>query len=288
MEETREIAALFHLIDDPDKEVFTTVSERIVSFGRPIIPNLEHLWEITPDLKVQERIELLIHNLHFKDLKTEIAEWGDQPEHDLLTGSLLVSKYLYPDLALTTVLQEIEKMRRNVWLELNSYLTPLERMKVVSTILHTYFYLKGTDIDYSQPAAFLVDKAVETKKGNSIANGILYSCLCSMLDIPLKVVSVPNQFVLAYFDEEIEEAKGNLIHAIQLYLDPMTGHVFTRADMERYFRRLNVAADASYFIPMTNKRIVKHQLQEMAKCFDDETNKYKQDELAQLAALLLT
>ena len=43
MEETREISALMNLIDDPDKEVFETVSNRIVSYGKIIIPNLEHL-----------------------------------------------------------------------------------------------------------------------------------------------------------------------------------------------------------------------------------------------------
>ena len=41
MQENREISALFHLIDDPDEEVFSSVSERIVSLGRAIIPNLE-------------------------------------------------------------------------------------------------------------------------------------------------------------------------------------------------------------------------------------------------------
>ena len=45
MEQTREISALFHLMDDPDEEVFTTVSDRILTFGKNIIPNLEHLWE---------------------------------------------------------------------------------------------------------------------------------------------------------------------------------------------------------------------------------------------------
>ena len=71
MEPTREIAALFHLMDDPDMEVFSTVSDRILSMGSTIIPNLEHLWETTPDEAVQERIELLIHRLHYCDLVQE-------------------------------------------------------------------------------------------------------------------------------------------------------------------------------------------------------------------------
>ena len=75
MQENREISALFHLIDDPDEEVFSSVSDRIVSLGRAIIPNLENLWETTPDQNVQERIEMLIHKLHFRDLVEEFTEW---------------------------------------------------------------------------------------------------------------------------------------------------------------------------------------------------------------------
>ena len=44
MENNKEISALFILIDDPDEEVFDAVSQKIVDYGKPIIPNLEHLW----------------------------------------------------------------------------------------------------------------------------------------------------------------------------------------------------------------------------------------------------
>jgi hypothetical protein len=42
------------------------------------------------------------------------------------SGALLVAKFQYPDLHTVPVIQEIEKIKRNVWLELNSFLTPLE------------------------------------------------------------------------------------------------------------------------------------------------------------------
>ncbi len=63
MAKTDEIAALYTLIDDPDEEVFGVVSERIVNYGTPIIPTLEHWWETTPNEQVQNRIENLIHRL---------------------------------------------------------------------------------------------------------------------------------------------------------------------------------------------------------------------------------
>jgi len=68
MQQTKEINALFTLIDDPDHEVYSTVSEKIVEFGKGIIPNLEDLWENTLSEDVQERIEMLIHRLHYTDL----------------------------------------------------------------------------------------------------------------------------------------------------------------------------------------------------------------------------
>src|SRR6185369_5421090 len=118
METNNEIAALLHLIDDPDEEVFDAVSQKIVDYGKPIIPNLEHLWETTPDAGIQVRIEMLIHRLHYRDLAEDIRQWGISGHHDLMLGALLVSKFQYPELTTTPVLQEIEKIRRNIWLEL--------------------------------------------------------------------------------------------------------------------------------------------------------------------------
>jgi len=75
MQESKEIKALLHLIDDPDEEVFITVSDRIISYGRGIIPNLEYLWENTLQDSIQERIEMLIHRLHYRDLTEDFQRW---------------------------------------------------------------------------------------------------------------------------------------------------------------------------------------------------------------------
>jgi hypothetical protein len=47
-------------------------------------------------------------------------------------------RYKYPDLQAHTIIQEIEKFRRNIWLEINSYLTALEQVNVVNKILFSY------------------------------------------------------------------------------------------------------------------------------------------------------
>lgn len=289
MEETREISALFYLIDDPDNDVFTTVSDRIVSFGRHIIPNLENLWENTPDGEVQERIEMLIHRLHLRDLTAEFVQWKNQPEQDLLMGALLVSKYQYPDLAMSSLIKEIEKIRRNIWLELNSYLTSLEKTNVITTILYSYYNFKGLEVAYKDPNEFLLNKVLDTKKGNAIGNGILYLIMSELLDVPIRAINIPRQFVLGFFNNDpadLQKADTDAWLKIQFYIDPSSGQVFTHKDVENYFRKISVPPTSSYFKPMSNMRVIQHLLEELAKCFDNEKNRYKQVELMELAALL--
>jgi len=288
MQETKEIKALFHLIDDPDQDVFDSVSSRIVSYGRGIIPNLENLWENTISGEVQERIELLIHKLHYHDLTEDFLRWKNSSYQDLLTAALLVAKFQYPDLITTPILQEVEKLRRNIWLELNSYLTPLEQVNVLTSILYSYYGLKGTEVAYQQPDEFLINKLIETKRGNSIANGILYLLLGELLDIPVKAINIPRQFVLAYIKPTYDENPERLSpqQRIEFFIDPMSGQVFSHKDVDSYFKRVSVPPVASYFKPLSHNRIIQTTLEEFSKCFDDERNAYKQKELIELSKLL--
>jgi regulator of sirC expression with transglutaminase-like and TPR domain len=287
MEETREISALFKLIDDPDEEVFGAVSTKIVDFGKTIIPNLEHLWETTPNEHIQERIELIIHRLHFRDLTEDFSQWSLAGHHDLLVGALLVSKFQYPDLATSATLMEVEKIRRNIWLELNQYLTPLEQIRIVTGILFSYYNLKGSEVAYTEINEFLIHKLLESKRGNQLSNGILYLIVCDLLDIPVKAIGVPKQFVLAYFKPGYSsEATEDYRDKIEFFIDPSNGMVFTHKDIDSYFKRISVPPVPSYFKPLSNKKVIQHLLEEASKCFDNEKDSYKKQELMRLANLL--
>ena len=287
MVENKEISALFQLIDDPDEEVYSTVSTKIISFGKGIIPNLENLWENTNREDIQERIETIIHKLHFRDLTDDFINWKNG-SCELLKGALLTARYHYPEMQETTVLQEIEKLRRNIWLELNNYLTPLEQINVITSILYNYYKQKGVEISYSQPEDFLINKTLETKKGNAISNGILYLILCDLLDIPIKATNIPRQFILAYFDSQYEfmNPAGHSSEKINFFIDPLNGNIYSHKDVENYFKRIAVSPAPVYFKQMNNKRIIQFLLEELSKCFDNDRNRYKMDELLSLVKLL--
>lgn len=289
MEETKEISALFHLLDDPDTEVYHAVSTRIIDFGKGIIPNLENLWENTISEEIQERIELLIHRLHLRDLSEEVALWNNNTHQDLLTGALLAARFQFPELHTAQVFQEVEKLRRNIWLELNNYLTPLEQVNVLTSILYNYYSLRGAEVGYQHPEEFLINKQLESKRGNAIANGILYLILSELLDVPIRAINIPRQFVLAYFktDYDFHRHTADTLYRAEFFIDPMSGQVFTHKDVENYFKRINVPPVPSYFKPLSNKRIIQILLEEFAKCFDTDKTRYKQQELVGLAELIV-
>lgn len=287
MIENKEIAALFHLIDDPDVDVYSTVSNKIISFGKAIIPNLEDLWENTISEEAQERIESLIHKLHLDDLTGDFINWNNG-SNELLAGALLTAQYHYPEIQALQALQEIEKMRRNIWLELNKYLTPLEQINVLNSIFYNYYKQKGVELAYTQPEDFLINKTLETKKGNAISNGIIYLVLCELLDIPIKAINIPRQFILGYFDSQYEFLNP-ISHSSQkiiFYIDPLNGQIYSHKDVESYFKRINVPLTTSYFKPRDNKQIIQFLLLELGKCYDNDRNRYKMEELLTIIKLL--
>jgi regulator of sirC expression with transglutaminase-like and TPR domain len=225
--------------------------------------------------------------LHYRDLAEDFRQWNISGHHDLMLGALLVAKFQYPDISINPVLVEIEKIRRNIWLELNNYLTPLEQINIVTSILYSYYGLKGGETNYTEPNEFLLHKTLQAKRGNQVSNGILYLILCELLDIPIRAIHLPQQFVIAYFKPGYsEENLPDPYHKIEFFIDPASGQVFTHQDVESYFKRIAVHPVNAFFKPQMNKQVIIQLLEEFGKCFDNDKEKYKQKELMQLASLL--
>jgi Transglutaminase-like superfamily len=288
MQENKEILALLSLIDDPDAEVFENVSNKIVSFGKSILPNLEHFGEGIQDDALQQKVTGLIRRLHFSSLLEEVVDWKNS-NHNLLEGTLLVSKYLYPNEDIGFVYKEIEKLRRNVWLELNSYLTPIEQANVLSGILFSYFQLRGVELRYDTPDNFLTSKTLETRHGNAYGNGVLILLLGALLDLPLKAINIPNQFILGYFDLSYDSMypKGNPAEKIKFFVDPLNGHFYTHSDVDNYLKKMGLAPSPVFYQPFSSLDIVVRLFKEVGKCFDRKTQADQIAEINQLTELLV-
>ncbi len=288
MQKEAEISALFKLIDDPDEEVFNTIADRLLNYGTPIIPDLEHLWENTLDEATLERIEVMIYKLRLQDLKEAFVEWKSKPDPSLFEGAILVNKFQFPELATDNLRHQIEKIRRNIWLELNNYLTPLEQANVIRNILFSYYQIKGVEVNYERPEEFLISAPLQSKKGNAIANTLLYAELCQQLEIQAQFINIPKQCIIAFYasDWDPEEIVTNPQEFIQFYVEGTTGNAFSQKDLDQYMIRSNIEPKNSYYKALSNVKIIKKHLLEFAKCFNSPTLQYKQKDLTDLADLL--
>ena len=283
-----EIKALFTLIDDPDEEVFSTIADRLLDYGTPIIPDLENLWENTLEETTLERIEKMIYRLRLNDIQQQLKDWAALPKPSLFEGALILVKYQFPELALDPLRHQLEKIRRNTWLELNNYLTPLEQANVIRNILFSYYQIKGVEVSYDNPEDFLVSSPLQSKPGNAFANSLIYAELCQQLDILADFINIPKQCIIAFYtmDWDPDAIVPNPQEFIQFYIEGTTGNAFSQKDLDQYFQRSNIEPKNSYYKPLSNQRIIKKLFQEFSKCFTSPTLQYKQKDLNDLANLL--
>ncbi|HQE55665.1 transglutaminase family protein, partial [Tenuifilum sp.] len=183
------IKSLITLLDDPDTKVFTTVADKIIKEGNEVIPILENVWEKSTDPLLQNRIENIIDSIQYNYLADEFQKWAQSPEMDLLQGTILVSKIQYPDLNAGPIYDEIEKIRRDIWLELNNSLTALEKVKIINHVLFTLHGYKPDTSNYFAPKNYFINTLIETKQGGPIILSLFYAIIAQKLGLPIYCVN---------------------------------------------------------------------------------------------------
>ncbi len=283
-----EINGLLGLLDDPDEDIYLAVAEKIIALGREIIPRLESVWETTRETEIQERIETLIHRVYFKDLQQDFLDWADSEHPELLQGAILLSRYHFPGLNEAEVIAGFDQYRKSVWLELNNFMSPLEQVHVINSILYRHYHIQGHELAERKPVHFFISSLLDTHQGNTYAIGILYLSLCELLDIPIFAVDVPRQFIFAYIDTVhnyiFPDKEG--IPQIQFYLDPSTGVLFNHQDVMAYMKKINAPDQSVMVTPMSARQIMRKMLQELAQCYRYNKEAQKAGDMESLIAVL--
>lgn len=274
------------MLDDPDDTIFESVKSRIIDFGLGILVNLEQYWESNQNELVRDRIELLVHQVCFAELLVDFNRWLDDDQPQLLSGSMILAKYHHPNMEANKIFQKIEKLRRNIWLELNNYLTPIEQIHVFNSVFFHFNRQQSVEISYDQPNGFLINMVLETKQGNIFGNATLYLILCQLLDIPVVPVFLPNHVLLAYPQLMEQPETKRQTDAFAFFIDPQNGQLYTYQDVFRFLRKTEPEFDPNSMKFETNKAFIQLLLEELCKCYDNPANLYKKNDLLQMAKMI--
>ncbi len=286
--ENKELNALIRLMDEPDKDIFKKVRQKIYSFGINAVPLLEDAWENSFDDRVQQRIEDIIHEIQLKDLYAALHSWAYFNDNDLLKGFILLTKYQYPDLDETYVIRKIGSISQDIWLELNSRLTALEKIKVINHILFDVYEFTGNKLDINAPEHYYLNNMLDTGKGNPLSIGSLYIIVAQSLKIPVFGIDLPGHFILAYVDELMDKGQ-QVTHTDQVlfYINPFNkGALFTRNEIELYLKQLSLSNDKKNYLPCDNVSIIARMLDELILTHGKAGNSKKVTELKLLKRAL--
>lgn len=277
----KELDALISLLDEPNEDVFLEIRNKLVYYGLGAIPILENAWDNSFDNTIQVRIEEIIHNIQQNHLSLEINEWSETSHFDLLKGFYLASRFQYPDLDFPEINSKVEIIKRDIWLELNSGLTALEKVKVINHIIFDVHGFKGNKANIDAPHNYFINDLLDSKKGNHLSLGILYILIAQKLGIPIFGVDLPQHFVLAYVDE-VHDEKFTVAdeNEVLFYINPFNkGAIFTKNEIEVYINHLKLEPKMSFYKPCSNSVILQRLLESLITTYSRLGYSDKVDEL---------
>ena len=265
----KSLRAMILLLEDPDEHVFTEIRGQLLSMGNEVIPALENIWESTFNNTLQSRIEDIIQKIQFNSTSEELKLWAATGGIDLLQGTILIARYQYPDLDEEHIRNQIELIRKDVWLELNPNLTAFEKVRVINHILFDVYHFTGNTSNYHAPQNSYINNVLESHRGNPLLLSILYSCIAQGLNIPIYGVNLPEHFILAYRDEFLIRDSDEEEEPILFYINPFSkGAVFSRREIDTFLKQLKLEPNRIFYESCSNVEIIKRQIRNLITAYE--------------------
>ncbi len=277
----KEFNALITLLEDTDNDVYKHVFEKLSSYGESIIPSLETAWEKAFDPNIQQKIENLIHQIQFLSLVDEVKNWSIHESASLLKGAGLIAKYQYPDLDIEILHRQLKTIRKEIWIELNENLTPLEEVNVFNHIFYVINkFTENTNIN--DPQNSFINIVMDAKRGNSLSLGIVYLIIAHQLDLPVYGVNLPQHFILAYskfFVHQVDSIEDFKKH-VHFYVNPLNkGMIISQNEIKLFLKKMELEPKDVFFIPCTNQTIIRELIKQLISAYDELGYSDKIDEL---------
>lgn len=279
-----EVNSLIRLLDDPDKEIYAHVHEKLLSYGMGAVEYLESAFEQAFDPIQQDRLANLVHEIQFGTVKNDLKLWHQGGAFDLLQGILVINRFQYPDLDEQKVINQIEAIKRDIWIQMMNEASPAEQIKLINHIFYHIHGFSGNTTNHQDPQNSYISQVLDTRRGNQISLAIIYSIIAQKLDIPVYGVNLPQHFILAYMDETMQsDFEGGILFYINAF---NKGFIFGRRDVDMFLKQLNLTFDKQFYEPCSNTDIIKRVIRNLVSSYEHLGSSEKVNELTELLRIL--
>jgi regulator of sirC expression with transglutaminase-like and TPR domain len=284
---SKEIKAIVQLLDDQDPEIFGLIRNKLLSLGKPVVPALEEVWERSIDSMLQERIETIIHEIHFEGIKRELAEWQELYESDLLKGSVIIARYQYPDLEEKKVTRYLEQIYKDVALEIEMVDTPIEKIRVINHAMFDIHRFLGNRQNYHAPTNNYINHVLESKKGNHLLLSVIYILVARHFKLPVYGVNLPENFIMCYVEKDPLDLLNTQQPKVKFYLNTFAkGAIFSEREVDQFLNQLKRAKKPEYYVPCNHTTILLRMITNLISAYQKIGMKNKVHELIDLRQIL--
>jgi hypothetical protein len=281
--------SLITLLDDPDDSVFNLVLEEILKEDITIVDQLEHIWETSLDSLVQKRIELIIHKIQLNDTKEKIRNWANQSTLDLFEGFFLISRYHYPELKLKPIQVQLDKIKKDVWLEFRSSLTSLEKITILNHIFFEHYKFEINRINPDSPQNCYINRVLDLRKGNQVSIAIIYTLIARSLDLPVHYIDFQNNPLVGYFDKEIAQiVQGEEFkHSVLFFINPSNRGAIIGPKEVDYIQNTSEPQDRNKLTePCPDRTVIKRLIEKLIVAYRELGIEDKANYLYEISSIL--
>jgi hypothetical protein len=262
-----EIITSIRLLEDPDAEVYSIISARLIEQGIAVIPALERALESSSNSLQEERIKAILQYLQSKVATQGLENWLQQPYHNLLEGAYWLSKHSYPDLRLEDLQSAVDDIVKDMMVNLQDNMPPEEKIKTLDFFFFRFhhFHLSGKEILH--PQYNYINNVIGSHTGNLVSLSYLYLHIGQQAGLALQAVCMPNSFIVAYTNDV-----GEVLFYLHIF---QQGAKLFRKDLDLYFRRSNIPPKEHYYLPKSNVNALLYLLEMQIYCYEREKKSAK-------------
>lgn len=253
---TFNFATILSLLEDPNEEVFEALEPAILENGSLLENDIVLAIENNTDVLIHKRLIQIHKKIRYHKIGLAIKEWFLTKNPPISEILILIDKIQNVDYQNELLLHSfLDQLKRNVWIELNNYLTPLEQINVINSIIYNYYGLGTDDLGTTvfDAKTFFLSNIYQDKIGNRFSIAALYLFICEAFDISIQTIYLDNQeLYLAYFSAVNFELQD---FNISLYINPSNGGVFTQMEVISMLKSQDINIDPEQFKPLNIKQL---------------------------------
>ncbi|MEQ8624762.1 MAG: transglutaminase-like domain-containing protein [Vicingaceae bacterium] len=288
MVNAEKVTALINLLDDPDLNVFSQVSEELQGIGPSVVPSLEEAWEKSFNAVLQERIEQVIHQIQFQNVVRDLKDWKKDPSSNLLDAAVIIAHYQYADLDRSFIYNFIDQLTQDIWIELNANYTALEKVGIMNKIFFEIYGFSGNKKNYYSPRNSYINNVLEARMGNPISLSLVYLEVAQRLKLPIYGINLAEHFVLAYTELPLEYLEEVNKESILFYINPFNkGTIFQYKEIEQFLSQLKLDVQEKFYLPCDQLTVVNRLLNNLIFCYNKAGYKDKVEEIKILKNCIL-